>query len=153
MTPLCLARAPLSSPPVTSASGTRAPAPAAPPHKPVGDVRNGVEESYAGGEANQGLTNDGDWSRRSSDTQRARARDKLPHTHRWGLRWIVARPSVRYQPPSAHATGTRAAAIKLLHPPDCEEVIPVHEETDYFSQASNNNNNNDNDDNSFFIEE
>ncbi|KAG7208042.1 hypothetical protein KM043_009621 [Ampulex compressa] len=72
--------------------------------RPDGDARNGVEESYAGGETNQGLTNDGDWSRRSSDTQRARARDKLPHTP--GLRWIVARPSVRYQPPSAHATGT-----------------------------------------------
>ncbi|CAD1478044.1 unnamed protein product [Heterotrigona itama] len=89
------------------AAAAAAAAPAAAPRRPDGDARNGVEESYAGGETNQGLTNDGDWSRRSSDTQRARARDKLPHTP--GLRWIVARPSVRYQLPSAHATATANA--------------------------------------------
>ena len=90
-----------------AAAAAAAAAPAAAPRRPDGDARNGVEESYAGGETNQGLTNDGDWSRRSSDTQRARARDKLPHTP--GLRWIVARPSVRYQLPSAHATATANA--------------------------------------------
>lgn len=79
---LSLARTPLSSVPVTSGSSQ-----ATPPHderqrqrRLDGDAKNGVEESYADGETNQGLTNGRDWSTRSSDTQRARARDKLPHT-------------------------------------------------------------------------
>ncbi|CAK9817705.1 hypothetical protein ANTQUA_LOCUS9541 [Anthophora quadrimaculata] len=66
--------------PATRSSSQPAQQPAHTPHRTDGDARNGVEESYAGGETNQGLTNDGDWSRRSSDTQRAWARDKLPHT-------------------------------------------------------------------------